>query len=201
MLPGAHLCRYPQPCMGAKWCSGEMQLDVLDVSVFSCCVENQTSVLVAYNARLITGQSLQVFLNDNGTEMELGRGGFGVVLRGTYRMAPVAIKRLKDQSLEQQEVFMREMALLRGCRGSRYIVPFVGASLQPVRSFSKVICPEWVFHMSNCCDSSYSRASNALLCCIDPQTNPGCAAMSSNSQTVSYLLGRCYRAAQCLPWT
>ena len=75
----------------------------------------------------------QVFLNDDGSEMELGRGGFGVVLRGTYRMAPVAIKRLKDQSLEQQEVFMREMALLRGCRGSRYIVPFVGASLQPVR--------------------------------------------------------------------
>ena len=76
--------------------------------------------------------SVQVFLNDDGSEMELGRGGFGVVLRGTYRMAPVAIKRLKDQSLEQQEVFMREMALLRGCRGSRYIVPFVGASLQPV---------------------------------------------------------------------
>ena len=75
---------------------------------------------------------VQVFLNDDGSEMELGRGGFGVVLRGTYRMAPVAIKRLKDQSLEQQEVFMREMALLRGCRGSRYIVPFVGASLQPV---------------------------------------------------------------------
>ncbi|CAK0785098.1 hypothetical protein CVIRNUC_008304 [Coccomyxa viridis] len=74
---------------------------------------------------------LRVFLNDDGSEMELGRGGFGVVLRGTYRMAPVAIKRLKDQSLEQQEVFMREMALLRGCRGSRYIVPFVGASLQP----------------------------------------------------------------------
>lgn len=106
---------------------------------------------------------MQVFLNDDGSEMELGRGGFGVVLRGTYRMAPVAIKRLKDQSLEQQEVFMREMALLRGCRGSRYIVPFVGASLQVVRSLSKVICPEWVFHISNCCDSSYSRASNDLL--------------------------------------
>jgi serine/threonine protein kinase len=84
-------------------------------------------------------------LNDDGTEMELGRGGFGVVLRGTYRMAPVAIKRLKDQSLEQQEVFMREMALLRGCRGSRYIVPFVGASLQPVRPITRVICPEWLF--------------------------------------------------------
>ena len=80
---------------------------------------------------------MQVFLNDDGSEMELGRGGFGVVLRGTYRMAPVAIKRLKDQSLEQQEVFMREMALLRGCRGSRYIVPFVGASLQPVRLLSE----------------------------------------------------------------
>lgn len=84
---------------------------------------------------------VQVFLNDDGSEMELGRGGFGVVLRGTYRMAPVAIKRLKDQSLEQQEVFMREMALLRGCRGSRYIVPFVGASLQPVRLHSNRLGP------------------------------------------------------------
>ncbi len=82
---------------------------------------------------------MQVFLNEDGSEMELGRGGFGVVLRGTYRMAPVAIKRLKDQSLEQQEIFMREMALLRGCRGSRYIVPFVGASLQPVIPFPSLI--------------------------------------------------------------
>ena len=65
--------------------------------------------------------------------MELGKGAFGVVVKGRYRLSPVAIKRLIDQSPEQQRQFVKEMAILRACRGSRYIVPFVGASLQPVR--------------------------------------------------------------------
>ncbi|CAL8464777.1 g4312 [Coccomyxa elongata] len=74
---------------------------------------------------------LEVEVDEEGEEVVLGRGGFGVVLKGTYRHAPVAIKRLKDQSPEQQEAFLKEMAILRACRGSRYIVPFVGASLLP----------------------------------------------------------------------
>jgi predicted Ser/Thr protein kinase len=74
----------------------------------------------------------QVELNEDGTEVELGKGAFGVVVKGSYRMAPVAIKRLRDQSPEQQVAFLKEMAILRACRGSRYVVPFVGASLQPV---------------------------------------------------------------------
>ena len=75
----------------------------------------------------------QVELNEEGNEVELGRGAFGVVVKGTYRLAPVAIKRLKDQSPEQQRAFLKEMSILRACRGSRYIIPFVGASLLPVR--------------------------------------------------------------------
>lgn len=75
-------------------------------------------------------------LDEDGNEVELGHGAFGVVLKGSYRMAPVAIKRLLNQSPDQQEAFRREMAILHACRGSRYIVPFVGASLQPVRHFS-----------------------------------------------------------------
>lgn len=54
------------------------------------------------------------------------------MVKGWYRLMPVAIKRLLLQSPEQQALFLKEMAILRGCRGSRYIVPFVGASLQPV---------------------------------------------------------------------
>ena len=72
-------------------------------------------------------------LDESGKEVELGKGAFGVVVKGRYRHQPVAIKRLIDQSLEQQRQFVKEMAILRACRGSRYIVPFVGASLQPVR--------------------------------------------------------------------
>ncbi|KAK9917092.1 hypothetical protein WJX75_000820 [Coccomyxa subellipsoidea] len=75
--------------------------------------------------------ALQVEVDEDNEEVELGRGAFGVVVKGTYRMAPVAIKRMKDQSPEQQEAFLKEMAILRACRGSRYIVPFVGASLLP----------------------------------------------------------------------
>ena len=72
-------------------------------------------------------------LDESGKEVELGKGAFGVVVKGRYRLMPVAIKRLIDQSPEQQRQFVKEMAILRACRGSRYIVPFVGASLQPVR--------------------------------------------------------------------
>ncbi len=71
-------------------------------------------------------------LDEEGREVELGRGAFGVVVKGTYRLAPVAIKRLRDQSPQQQQSFLNEMAILRACRGSRYIIPFVGASLLPV---------------------------------------------------------------------
>ena len=75
-------------------------------------------------------------LDEEGKEVELGRGAFGVVVKGTYRLAPVAIKRLRDQSPQQQQSFLNEMAILRACRGSRYIIPFVGASLLPVGSSS-----------------------------------------------------------------
>ena len=75
---------------------------------------------------------MQVELNEQGEEVELGHGAFGVVVKGTYRLAPVAIKRLKDQSPEQQRAVLKEMSILRACRGSRYIIPFVGASLLPV---------------------------------------------------------------------
>ncbi len=80
----------------------------------------------------MTACFLQIELDKAGKEVELGRGAFGVVVKGRYRLMPVAIKRLLLQSPEQQAAFLKEMAILRACRGSRYIVPFVGASLQPV---------------------------------------------------------------------
>ncbi len=75
---------------------------------------------------------LQIELDEEGREVELGKGAFGVVVKGRYRLSPVAVKRLINQTPEQQAQFLKEMAILRACRGSRYIVPFVGASLQPV---------------------------------------------------------------------
>jgi serine/threonine protein kinase len=92
-----------------------------------------------------------VEVDEDNEEVELGRGAFGVVVKGTYRMAPVAIKRMKDQSPEQQEAFLKEMAILRACRGSRYIVPFVGASLLPVSIliYGPVVAPMMV--PASCC--------------------------------------------------
>ncbi|CAK0772056.1 hypothetical protein CVIRNUC_003924 [Coccomyxa viridis] len=75
--------------------------------------------------------ALEIELDEDGREVELGKGAFGVVVRGRYRLSPVAVKRLINQTPEQQAQFLKEMAILRACRGSRYIVPFVGASLQP----------------------------------------------------------------------
>ncbi len=82
-------------------------------------------------------------LNEEGEEVELGHGAFGVVVKGTYRLAPVAIKRLKDQSPDQQRAFLKEMSILRACRGSRYIIPFVGASLLPVRIYPSCTSENW----------------------------------------------------------
>ena len=62
----------------------------------------------------------------------LGCGQFGQVVKGRYRLAPVAVKRLTNQTASERAAFIKEMAILRACRGSRYIVPFVGASLQKV---------------------------------------------------------------------
>ena len=81
---------------------------------------------------------LQIELDEDGREVELGKGAFGVVVRGRYRLSPVAIKRLINQRPEQQAQFLQEMAILRACRGSRYIVPFVGASLLPVSAWMRL---------------------------------------------------------------
>lgn len=75
---------------------------------------------------------MQIELDEDGNEVELGKGAFGVVVKGRYRLSPVAVKRLINQTPEQQAQFLKEMAILRACRSSRYIVPFVGASLLPV---------------------------------------------------------------------
>lgn len=75
----------------------------------------------------------QIELDEDEKEVELGKGAFGLVVKGRYRLMPVAIKRLLNQLSQQQAQFLKEMAIMRACRGSRQIMPFVGASLQPVR--------------------------------------------------------------------
>ena len=76
---------------------------------------------------------VQIEEDELGNYVELGRGAYGVVVKGSYRMAPVAIKRLDSQIPNTRDGFLKEMAILRACRGSRYVVPFVGACLEPVR--------------------------------------------------------------------
>ena len=75
---------------------------------------------------------VQIEKDEGGEEVVLGHGQFGQVVKGRYRLAPVAVKRLTNQTASERAAFIKEMAILRACRGSRYIVPFVGASLQKV---------------------------------------------------------------------
>ena len=96
-------------------------------------MENVTATLAAQACRSSAlCNCMQIELDEDGNEVELGKGAFGVVVKGRYRLSPVAVKRLINQTPEQQAQFLKEMAILRACRSSRYIVPFVGASLLPV---------------------------------------------------------------------
>ena len=88
---------------------------------------------------------VQIEKDEDGEEVVLGHGQFGQVVKGRYRLAPVAVKRLTNQTASERAAFIKEMAILRACRGSRYIVPFVGASLQkviscPVTSLQLCLC-------------------------------------------------------------
>ena len=88
---------------------------------------------------------VQIEKDEDGEEVVLGHGQFGQVVKGRYRLAPVAVKRLTNQTASERAAFIKEMAILRACRGSRYIVPFVGASLRkvipcPVKSLQLCLC-------------------------------------------------------------
>lgn len=87
---------------------------------------------VVLTALLRYPSCVQIEKDEDGEEVVLGHGQFGQVVKGLYRMAPVAVKRLNNQTPSERAAFIKEMAILRACRGSRYIVPFVGASLQKV---------------------------------------------------------------------
>ena len=113
-----------KPLLGSAACLGTMQLHLV--------VPTADGFNEALAGAHLPAAVLQIELDEDGREVELGKGAFGVVVRGRYRLSPVAIKRLINQRPEQQAQFLQEMAILRACRGSRYIVPFVGASLLPV---------------------------------------------------------------------
>ena len=92
----------------------------------------------------------QVEVDEAGHEVVLGEGSFGTVVRGTYRLRPVAIKRLVARAPEQQEQIVREAAILEACAGNRHIVPFVGACLRPVRGRTQHACACMTVQTDSC---------------------------------------------------
>ncbi len=125
---------------------------------------------------------LQIELDEDSREVELGKGAFGVVVKGRYRLSPVAVKRLINQTPEQQAQFLKEMAILRACRGSRYIVPFVGASLQPV-SADSLLCIGALICMLRraCCRAQPARDLSTRMC---SGTCPGCSGQISGRKVL-----------------
>ena len=66
------------------------------------------------------------------TSYEIGRGGFGIVNKGTYNTVHVAIKKLNYQNLSQSAVedFKQELSIMSKLN-SPYVVKLVGACLEP----------------------------------------------------------------------
>jgi Protein tyrosine and serine/threonine kinase/C2 domain len=72
---------------------------------------------------------------------ELGRGAFGVVFRGKWRLQDVAIKQLHQQSMDEAQLkeFRDECSLMMNLRPHRNVVPLLGVCTDPVNPFCLVI--------------------------------------------------------------
>lgn len=95
-------------------------------------------------------------------------------MKGRYRMAPVAIKKLRDQSPEQQAAFLREMAILRACHGNRHIVPFVGASIAPVGLPSPEQAAAAAGSTCSTCAACYCNDGRTQCMCADRRGKTSC---------------------------
>lgn len=72
---------------------------------------------------------------------ELGRGAFGVVFRGKWRLQDVAIKQLHQQSMDEAQLkeFRDEIDLMMNLRPHRNVVPLLGVCTNPKTPFCLVI--------------------------------------------------------------
>jgi len=73
-------------------------------------------------------------------EQELGRGAFGVVSRGKWRLQDVAIKLLLNQSMTEHELeeFRSETSLMMNLRPHRNVVPLLGVCSNPSKRLAIV---------------------------------------------------------------
>ncbi|PRW39362.1 serine threonine- kinase [Chlorella sorokiniana] len=85
----------------------------------------------------ITPEEIEICKRPDGSDWELGTGGFGKVYKALRHGAqPVAVKVLAavgDRYQSQEEAFVREIALLRACRDPN-VVAFLGACIQTDRT-------------------------------------------------------------------
>ncbi|RYY34899.1 serine/threonine protein kinase [archaeon] len=75
----------------------------------------------------------------NGLPVELGEGGFGVVLAGTFSGDRVAIKKLRMPAALAKKKFWHEV-LTQTRASHRHVVRVLGAAVQPVDDTNEVYC-------------------------------------------------------------
>jgi len=82
----------------------------------------------------------EIDFNEIHLEKELGRGAFGIVYRGKWRLQDTAVKLLLNQQMTAKELeeFRAESTLMMDLRPHRNLVPLLGACTDPAKKLCLV---------------------------------------------------------------
>jgi len=76
----------------------------------------------------------EIDFNELVIEKEIGRGSYGVVLKGMWRSVPVAAKKMLTESMTEQNIvdFLTEISLMKSLRPHTNVVTLLGVCSNPL---------------------------------------------------------------------